>query len=58
MCCRTLTEWQVATVRNQVSLSLFTDFENFILFKPAQFQEMHVNSMLGQLLHGVALYRL
>lgn len=45
-----MAELQVATVRNQVSLSLFTDFENFSKFKPAQFQEMYVNSMLDQVI--------
>src|SRR5215204_6021385 len=29
-----LAEVQIATVRNQVLLSLFTDFENFSVFKP------------------------
>src|SRR5918999_5379059 len=41
-----MAELQVATVRNQVQLSLFTDFESFSIFKPAQFQENYVNSML------------
>lgn len=45
-----MAELQVATVRNQVSLSLFTDFENFSIFKPAQFQETQVNSMLDQVI--------
>src|SRR3954464_13486800 len=31
-----MAELQVATVRNQVGLSLFTDFENFTSFKPEQ----------------------
>src|ERR671910_1290929 len=43
-----LAELQVATVRAQVQLSLFTDFENFSNFKPAQFQENYLNSMLDQ----------
>jgi NAD(P)H-dependent FMN reductase len=34
-----LAEMQVATVRAQVMLSLFTDFENFRTFKPGAFQE-------------------
>src|SRR4029079_15648508 len=29
-----MAEVQVATVRNQLQLSLFTDFENFSVFKP------------------------
>jgi hypothetical protein len=45
-----MAELQVATVRNQVSLSLFTDFENLSIFKPAQFQENYVNSMLDQVI--------
>jgi NAD(P)H-dependent FMN reductase len=45
-----LAELQIATVRTQVGLSLFTDFENFSVFKPAQIQEKHVNDMLDQLI--------
>jgi hypothetical protein len=41
-------ELQVATVRAQVGLSLFTDFENFSIFKPAPGQEKVVNVMLDQ----------
>lgn len=41
-----MAECQVATVRGQVMLSLFTDFENFTTFKPA---EMHVNSVTSML---------
>jgi NAD(P)H-dependent FMN reductase len=40
---------QVATVQNQVQLSLMTDFENFNVFKPAEHQEKSVNTMLDQL---------
>jgi len=43
-----MAEVQVATVRNQVALSLFTDFENFTVFKPAVRQEKSVNAMLDQ----------
>ena len=43
-----LTEMQIATVRNQVLLSLFTDFENFSVFKPAPQHEKSVNAMLEQ----------
>jgi NAD(P)H-dependent FMN reductase len=43
-------ELQVATVRAQVGLSLFTDFENFNVFKPAPMQEKSVNAMLDQLI--------
>ena len=40
---------QVATVQNQVQLSLMTDFENFTVFKPAEHHEKSVNGMLDQL---------
>ena len=45
-----MAEVQVATVRNQVALSLFTDFENYTTFKPAAHHEKSVNSMLDQLI--------
>lgn len=41
-------ELQVADVRAQVGLSLFTDFENFTVFKPAPHHEKTVNTMLEQ----------
>jgi NAD(P)H-dependent FMN reductase len=44
-----MAEVQVATVRNQVALSLFTDFENYTTFKPAAYHEKSVNQMLDQL---------
>jgi NAD(P)H-dependent FMN reductase len=51
-----MAEVQVATVRNQVMLSLFTDFENFSAFKPAAHQEAAVNAMFDQVIAwGVAL---
>jgi len=43
-------ELQVATVRAQVGLSMFTDFENFSVFKPVSVQESAVNSMLDQVI--------
>ncbi|HVT34212.1 MAG TPA: NAD(P)H-dependent oxidoreductase [Nevskiaceae bacterium] len=43
-------ELQVADVRAQVSLSLYTDFENMSAFKPASMHEKSVNTMLDQLL--------
>ena len=43
-------ELQVATVRAQVGLSMFTDFENFSVFKPAPAQEKHVHVMLDQVI--------
>jgi hypothetical protein len=41
-------ELQVADVRNQVALSLFTDFENFSKFHPAAHQEGAVTAVLDQ----------
>lgn len=41
-------ELQVADVRAQVMLSLFTDFENFSEFKPHQRHEASVNGMIDQ----------
>jgi NAD(P)H-dependent FMN reductase len=43
-------ELQVADVRAQVLLSLFTDFENFTAFKPAPAHEKSVNTMLDQVI--------
>jgi NAD(P)H-dependent FMN reductase len=43
-------ELQVATVRSQVGLSLFTDFENFSIFRPDARHENAVNSMLDQVI--------
>jgi NAD(P)H-dependent FMN reductase len=43
-------EIQVADVRAQVMLSLFTDFENFTTFKPAPMHEKSVNTMLDQVI--------
>ena len=43
-------ELQVADVRAQVMLSLFTDFENFTTFKPAPMHEKSVNTMLDQVI--------
>jgi NAD(P)H-dependent FMN reductase len=45
-----LSEVQIAHVRNQVMLSLFTDFENFTVFKPASLQVGAVGAMLDQLI--------
>lgn len=44
-----LAEVQIATVRNQVALSLFTDFENFSVFKPDDHHEKSLSQMLDQL---------
>lgn len=49
-------ELQMADVQAQVALSLFTDFENFSVFKPAPHQEEALNNMLNQLVAwGTAL---
>ena len=45
-----MAEVQVATVRNQVALSLITDFENYTNFKPAAHHEKSVTQMLDQLI--------
>ena len=43
-------ELQIADVKKQVGLSLFTDFEDFSVFKPAPKQEKSVNAMLDQVI--------
>ena len=45
-----MAEVQVATVRNQVQLSLFSDFENYTTFKPDPRHEKSVGALLDQLL--------
>ncbi len=45
-----MAEIQIATVRAQVTLSLYTDFEKFSAFKPASHQEAAVNTMLNQVI--------
>jgi NAD(P)H-dependent FMN reductase len=44
-----MSELQVASVRAHVSLSLYTDFENFAAFKPAASHETQLNVLLDQL---------
>jgi NAD(P)H-dependent FMN reductase len=44
-----MAEMQIATVRNQVALSLFSDFENYTVFKPAAYHEKSLGAMLDQL---------
>jgi NAD(P)H-dependent FMN reductase len=44
-----LAEVKIADVRATVNLSLFTDFENFVTFKPAPHQERTVTAMLDDL---------
>ena len=41
-------ELQIATVRSQVALSLFTDFENFSTFKPGDHQLEPLKTTLDQ----------
>src|SRR5438477_2115605 len=51
-----LAEVQMATVRNQVLLSMFTDFENFSVFKPDARHEKSVNAVFDQVIAwGAAL---
>src|SRR3984893_9251743 len=45
-----LAEGHMATVRNQVLLSMYTDFENFSVFKPESHKEEAVNAMLDELI--------
>jgi NAD(P)H-dependent FMN reductase len=45
-----LGELQIADVRVQVLLSLFTDFENWNVFKPAELHKKNVDQMLDQVL--------
>lgn len=43
-------ELQMADVRSQVALSLFTDFENFTVFKPADAQADALTTTLDQII--------
>jgi NAD(P)H-dependent FMN reductase len=45
-----MAELQIADVRAQVALSLFTDFENFSNFKPAPHHEKSLNTMFDQVI--------
>jgi len=45
-----LGELQVADVRTHPALSIFTDFENYTIFKPAELHAAHVNDMLNQVI--------
>jgi NAD(P)H-dependent FMN reductase len=42
-------ELQMADVRQQVALSLITEFENFSLFKPGDYNVQALNTMLDQI---------
>jgi NAD(P)H-dependent FMN reductase len=49
-------EVQMADVRSQVALSLFTDFENFAAFNPSERHDVPLNTMLDQVIAwGTAL---
>lgn len=51
-----LGELQIADVRSHTLLSLFTDFENWSVFKPADLHKANVNAMFDQLIAwGTAL---
>jgi NAD(P)H-dependent FMN reductase len=45
-----MAEVQVATVRNQVMLSLHDDFENYSVFKPRQFHEKTLGQVFDQVI--------
>src|SRR5258705_13693739 len=45
-----MAEGHIATVHNQVLLSMFTDFENYNVFKPASQHEKSVNAMFDQVI--------
>lgn len=52
-----MAELQIADVRAQVMLSLFTDFENYSAFKPAPQHENTLKTMLDQVLAWGAAMR-
>ena len=45
-----MAELQIADVRAQVALSLFTDFENFTAFKPAAYHQKSVDALFDQVI--------
>lgn len=45
-----MAEVEVATVRVQVALSLYTDFENYTLFKPTAHHEKKLNQVFDQVI--------
>jgi NAD(P)H-dependent FMN reductase len=54
-----MAELQIADVREQVALSLFTDFENYSIFKPAAHHERKLTALLQQVINwGNALKQL
>ncbi|KZE37823.1 reductase [Bhargavaea cecembensis] len=52
-----LGELSVADVRTHPTLSLFTDFENFSEFKPAELHLENVNAMLGEVNEWAAAFK-
>lgn len=53
---QTVAELQMADVREQVALSIFTDFENYKVFKPAAFHERKLHAVIDQVVRwGTAL---
>ncbi|MEV0148213.1 MULTISPECIES: NAD(P)H-dependent oxidoreductase [unclassified Nonomuraea] len=52
-----LGELQVANVRAQVAMSLFTDFEHFSVFRPAAHHEEAAGTMLDQVVSWSAALR-
>jgi NAD(P)H-dependent FMN reductase len=50
-------EIKIADVRAQVALSLFTDFENFTVFKPQPAQEAAVEAMINDLIPWTGAYQ-
>ena len=43
---------KVATVRAQVQLSLYTDFENFSIFKSHHIHKKSINTLINELVAG------
>ncbi|WP_251550817.1 NADPH-dependent FMN reductase [Neobacillus muris] len=43
-------ELKIADVRTHPTLSLFTDFENFSVFKPAELHKANINAMLDEVI--------
>jgi NAD(P)H-dependent FMN reductase len=43
-------ELKMADVRTQVGLSLYTDFENFSVFKPNPLHQSNLNNLLGEVI--------
>ena len=52
-----MAEVKVATVRAQVQLSLFTDFENFSTFKPHEIHVKSTNNMLDEVISWASVMK-